>query len=416
MELSELRHVVRLRTTDDREYLVRRALDGVIVNANELENRAEASSSTLVDHRIPYLVDPMLWRFQVPDWWHRQDGRVKRNFKRLATRYTAGTDVVMARGPLMNEVTTEADWRGIAKNVVRYQRERIPEASGALLRAMQGDIDPEPAAIVGAYLLAETESVDAINRCLLEASAEAAGDKVIGSVALPLARALEPRQLDKALDAVSSDLALGALVWIEGLTEERTVMGEGGEVILRVAEQLAGRGLMVWHAHGGFAALALRDRGITGIVHPLAWRDSGAPAPPPKGVPQHSRTSYLTAMHQSERFGTISQLAAHLTPEEYLEHYCSCWFCGRALAAGRSPLELMLEETERQGPRGRVVQVPSEEALSFNRWHFLWARHLEVEQLREQPVASVIGKAIDDARWLHHDAGYLHRLAAVSAA
>ena len=89
MTIDNLRHLVRLRSDDDSEYLLPGALDGVLINANHLEHRPAQTIQAVVNRNIPFLIDPMLWRFQVPRWWQRTDGQVKRNFEKLGVLYRA---------------------------------------------------------------------------------------------------------------------------------------------------------------------------------------------------------------------------------------------------------------------------------------------------------------------------------------
>src|SRR5437773_2182349 len=118
---APLWHLGRLRRSEDREYLRPGLCDALFINANQMENNPEGTAGYLEATRLPYLVDPMLWRLQVPEWWRNARGDVKRNYRRLAARYVEGTNVRMAEAPLLESVTTDDEWRRLAQNVVSYQ-------------------------------------------------------------------------------------------------------------------------------------------------------------------------------------------------------------------------------------------------------------------------------------------------------
>ena len=97
---DQLTHFVRLRTDEERQYIERDRADIVLVSANILEHHAAKFCHWLGDLSLPFIVDPMLWKFQVPAWWQNERGQLKNNFHRLARAYTDGTKVQMGRGPV----------------------------------------------------------------------------------------------------------------------------------------------------------------------------------------------------------------------------------------------------------------------------------------------------------------------------
>src|ERR1700686_259307 len=179
-----LRQIVRVRSDDDLDYLAAEMLDGVIINANQLENRPRSTADRMAELQKPVLIDPMLWRFQLPSWWQRDDGTAKRNFASLATRYAEGIEIRMASGPITSAISNDSQWRQLARNVVAYQLGRLQEETGPLAELMASNrTGRSVAAIIAPYLLAQNSSEDRINRILLEASAEAANQPFIVSLA-----------------------------------------------------------------------------------------------------------------------------------------------------------------------------------------------------------------------------------------
>src|SRR3977135_4584892 len=94
-------HIVRVRSTDDLQYVNPDVMDEVTINANQLENDIESAAVTLWRTTLPFTVDPVLWRFQVPEWWRNAKGATKRNYARLGTWYAKGTRVQNGAAPFV---------------------------------------------------------------------------------------------------------------------------------------------------------------------------------------------------------------------------------------------------------------------------------------------------------------------------
>jgi len=344
----------------------------------------------------------------VPSWWVRSDGQTKTNFRRLAERYFAGTNLGTAENGLPDSLP-DATWGLIASNVVAYQKTRIAEEGGPLL-ALIPDVD-QPANIFAPYLLARDSGEDRVNAILLHAAAESAQERVVAHIAVPVERFSRGVHLDRILSVLSSDMALGCFLWIERLPETTLV---GSDVYLDTLEwmldRLAEKGLLVWHANGGYCAAAMRDWGMTGIAHSLAWRDHGMPAAPPTGIPRHSRYTYVTGLHYARSFDDAMLLGRSLDSETYQRLYCGCSFCLGAWEADQHPLNLMLQVTAVKGPRGRTDYIPSEQALAANTLHFMWARRGEVLDLSQAPIVDVLMREIDRGVELKGEAANLRRL------
>ena len=86
-------------------------MDEVLVNANELENSPDSTTTALRKTAVPFSIDPMLTRFQFPGSLQNEKGETKRNFRRLAAEYAEGTGVPIGSGPLVDMVTTDESWR-----------------------------------------------------------------------------------------------------------------------------------------------------------------------------------------------------------------------------------------------------------------------------------------------------------------
>jgi len=176
-----LHHMVRVRRTDDFTYLRSGVMDEVLLNANQLENSPESTATALRQTSLPFSIDPVLSRFQVPKWWRNAKGENKRNYTRLGAEYVKGTSIQLPAGPLVQTVADDSEWRILAGNVIDYQRSRLEQLVPAQLDLFSGMVPRvlRPVRLMAPALVAFSSDEDRINRLLSEASIEVA--------ALPLA-------------------------------------------------------------------------------------------------------------------------------------------------------------------------------------------------------------------------------------
>ncbi|MGH2733074.1 MAG: hypothetical protein ACRDJG_09090 [Actinomycetota bacterium] len=403
MARRPLWHLGRLRSSEDREFLQPGLCDELLINANQLENSPNGTAAYLEETQLPYVVDPMLWRLQLPAWWRNEKGDVKRNYSRLASRYSEGTDVRMAEGPLLDCVAGDAQWRRIAQNIVSYQRGRLSE---------QIDLfHPEglaPQRILAPALVTLGSREDRLNRLLAEASAEAAGEPVAVTFVLPRERLAVPEEVIRALNAVAKDGVWAYFIWTPGVTEELLLSDhQVFSGLLRVIQALAESGVPVVHVQGTYLTEALHDIGVAGIVHHPGWVDKGEPAAEPRGALRSCQT-YVPGLRHCAGFPEAKKLGRSLDESQYLERYCDCRFCARVFQLGQHPLDLLLEDQPVKGRR----RTPTSRAVTANAWHYLNARRLEVEAFRKDPALEVLEQDIARAVALAGQARGLERLVA----
>jgi hypothetical protein len=58
-----LHHIVRVRRTEDLQFVRSGLMDEVLVNANQVENSPDSTTTTLQATGVAFSVDPMLTRF-----------------------------------------------------------------------------------------------------------------------------------------------------------------------------------------------------------------------------------------------------------------------------------------------------------------------------------------------------------------
>jgi hypothetical protein len=412
--MKNLRHIVRIRTEDDAASVAPDRADAVFVNANMLEWRPARLAGRLSCTKLPTLVDPVLWRFQVPAWWRRrEDNQAKLNYARLAAAYQQGSGIDLSDGIRLPDSGKNAAWSKLAANAVSYQRTRATEAAGQLLQLLDLGVDPAPTAIVAPYLLARNASEDEINRSLLRATSDEAGEPVVAHVAIPLARAYDGREVAAAAATLSGIPLAGVVLWIELCTE--SLLMDRPELMKHISDlvgQLGASGVPVWHGHGGYTTVALlRDAGLSGIVHSCTWSDHGNPATQaPPGV-QPACITYVPGLAEPRRFEFARSVGARLDRSSYERLYCSCALCMALFARGDHPLEILTEEKVVKGPRDRDVVTLSDGAETANLFHFLLARHQEVAALYS-PAAmpDIVARAMRRGDELMGHAQHLHRL------
>src|SRR5665213_3027771 len=187
MARTPLHHIVRVRSSDDLTYIRNGLMDEVIVNANQLENSIQSTAACLWRSDLPFSVDPVLWRFQVPAWARNAKGDTKRNYQRLGQKYSKGTDLTLGSAPLLDTVSTDAQWRALAANVIAYQRDRLTNVPTQL--ELLADLrELHPTRLMAPALVAFSTMVDRINRLMVESAAATAGKPVAAQIIVPFER------------------------------------------------------------------------------------------------------------------------------------------------------------------------------------------------------------------------------------
>ncbi|MGP0050713.1 MAG: hypothetical protein ACLPZR_17965, partial [Solirubrobacteraceae bacterium] len=217
---------------------------------------------------LPFSIDPVLTRFQMPEWWRNEKGETKRNYKRLGERCVRGTTIRLPAGPLVQTVPTDDDWRTLAQNVIEFQRSRLDMPTQLDLLAEDQPRQLRPVRLNAPALVAFSSAEDRVNRLMAEASAEAADLPLAVPVIVPLERLSEPRELEQLLASVTGDGVSSYSLWTPGLTEERLLSDRNlFAAVLRLVNGLAERNIPVGHLHAS-TTLPCRD----GCVTKLPWR------------------------------------------------------------------------------------------------------------------------------------------------
>lgn len=411
MPRPPLHHIIRVRRSEDLTFIRPGVMDEIVVNANQLENSPESTATALRETTLPYSVDPVLTRFQLPEWWKNDKGETKRNYARLGAAYVKGTSIEIAAGPLLQTVPNDKEWRILAANVIEYQRNRLVQIRPQmeLFRA-----ELRPVRLMAPALVAFTDAEDRINQLLAYAGAEAAGEAIALPIVVPVDRLRDVGQLDRILDSVPTEGISSYLLWTPRVTEElllndRALLGG----VLHLVSTLANRSIAVGHMHATYVIAALHDIGVSAVIHHMGWIDKGDPADENRGGLRSCQT-YVPGVRHCVRFDQARALGYALNATAYRQRFCDCTFCSGSFDAGQHPLDLLLED--------RVVHIrnrpdrlsPTSRAVALNTWHYLLSRRQEVEAFSNQPAVDVLASDIDRAAALAggSESDRLRRLAA----
>lgn len=389
MSLLPLRHILRVRRSDDFEYMRAGLVDELLINANQLEHCPESTAAAIASSTLPFTIDPVLTRFQMPAWWRTETGQEKTNYRRLGKAYVNGTSIRLPTGPLVDTVTSDDEWRALAKNVLTYQTTRLRE-----IRPQLDLFAPElhPTRLMAPALVAFSSLEDRINRVLAEAAAEDAPSPVALPVIVPLKRLVDEDELQAVLDSVPREGIGSYFLWTPDVTEELLLADHAVLLaLLRLVSALAARGVAVGHLHSTYSILALHDAGVGAVTNHLGWIDKGEPAGDRAGGPRSTQT-YISGIHHPARADRARALGRDLDADEYIDRYCSCTVCTGAFDAGQHPLDLLLEDQPVAGQARR--RTLTSRAATLNGWHYLFTRRREVQAFAAEPAADVLRRDI----------------------
>lgn len=406
--------MLRIRTSDDLTFVSGGLTDEVVVNANQLENSVQSTAACLWKTTLPFTVDPVLWRFQVPRWWRNEKGDTKRNYRQLGAAYTKGTSIKIAAGPLLETVPSEQEWRTLAANVVEYQRTRLLAVPTQLdLLDTSHPRELHPARLMAPSLVAYSAVEDRINRLLVETSASVADHPIAAQIIVPADRLIDAAEVGRMMASIPADGISSYFIWTPEVSEEMLLAEHDlFGALIRLISALADRGIPVGHQYANYTVAALHGLGLAAVIHHLGWVDKGEPAEE-QGFRLRSRQSYVPGVRHTLRFPQAEGVGRQLDAREYAERYCACTFCMGCFDAGQHPLDLLLEDKSVIFSNGQNQWTPTSRAVAANTWHYLLSRRLEIQAFSAAPAVDVISRDIERAALLtgDRDSDRLRRLA-----
>jgi hypothetical protein len=397
---SPLHHIVRVRSSDDLTYVSQGLMDEVIVNANQLENSMQATTAALWKTTLPFSVDPVLWRFQVPSWSRNISGDTKRNYRRLAAAYTKGMGITLGSTQLLDTVSSAEQWQSLAANVVAYQRDRLHDVP-TQLELLNAVRELHPARLTAPALVAFSTREDQVNRLMIEAAAEEAQTGVAVQIIVPMERLVDHASLRVLMASTPSAGVVAYSLWTPMVTEERLLTDPALlTALLRMIGEFSARGIAIGHQYANYTVAALHDVGLASVTHHLGWVDKGEPLAE-QSFAMRSCQTYVPGVRHCVPFHEAEALGWELDAEQYAERYCACTFCSGMFNAGQHPFELLLETQTVEMKNGRERQVPTSRSVGANTWHFLLSRRSEVEAFSAHPAVEVIEQDIARASALN---------------
>jgi hypothetical protein len=407
-----LHHVVRVRSSEDLTYLSPGLMDEIVVNANQLENSIQSTAAALWKTTLPFSVDPVLWRFQVPTWSQKTTGETKRNYRRLAAAYTRGLDLALGAAPLLDTIDADEKWCRLSANVIAYQRDRLRSVPTQL--ELLNDLrELHPTRLIAPTLVAFSTVEDRINRLMIDAAVTEAQARVSAQVIVPIERLADRRSLAALIAAIPSDGISSYSLWTPQVTEDRLLTDPSVlAALLWVIGELNSRGIAIGHQYGNYTVAALHDVGLASMTHHLGWVDKGEPAAE-QTFAMRSCQTYVPGVRHCVRFEEAEVLGRELDAAEYAERYCECMFCAGMFQSGQHPFELLLETQTVVMKSGREREIPTARSVGANTWHFLLSRRNEVQAFSARPAVEVIERDIERASGLKRrsDAARLGHLA-----
>jgi hypothetical protein len=413
MRASEpLHHVVRVRSSDDLTFLGPGLMDEILINANQLENSIQSTAAALWKTTLPFSVDPVLWRFQLPEWSRNAKGDTKRNYQRLGAAYSKSLGVTLGPSPLLATISAARQWSTLARNVIDYQRDRL-RAVPTQLELMADLRELAPSRFIAPALVAFSTHEDRINQLMIEASLDQAQAGVVAQVIIPIERLLDRAKTRRLVRSLPSDGITSYAVWTPMVREDRLLTDPSVlEAVLGVISELAARGVAVSHQYGNYTIAALHDIGISSVTHHLGWVDKGEPAIEQQFAMRSCQT-YVPGVRHSIRFREAERLGGDLGPSEYADRYCSCAFCTGLFEINEHPFDLLLETQTVVLSNGQEREIPTARSVGANTWHFLLSRRDEIEEFSAHSALDVVGRDIARAAELKRG-GDVARLASLA--
>lgn len=402
MTASPLHHIVRLRQSDDLTYVRSGLMDEVLVNANQLENSAQSTAAALWRTDLPFSVDPVLWRFQVPAWSQKGKGDTKRTYMRLGRAYAAGLGTLLGSAPITDLLDEDTQWRRLAANVVRYQQNRLRDVP-TQLEFLDDLRELHPARLSAPALVAFSSEEDRINRLMVDAVTESIGEAVSVQVIVPFERVVDRQETGRMLRSLPRDGVNSYFLWTPKVTEERLLTdNQLLAAVIGTVSALAERGVPVGHQYANYTLFALHDAGLAAAVHHLGWVDHGEPAEE-QGFRIRSCQTYVPGVRHCVRFDSAEKLGRHLTADEYGQWYCECTFCQGLYDMGDHPFDWLLDSRAIVMRNGQERLTPTAQAVGANTWHFLLSRRNEIEAFSRHAAAEVIRTDMERAAALNRD-------------
>jgi hypothetical protein len=180
-------------------------------------------------------------------------------------------------------------------------------------------------------------------------------------------------------------------IWLDDFDEDKCSEATL-EIFVELVRRLSRVGILVFNLFGGFFSCIARDHGLNGFAHGLGYGENrsltpvlGGGQPPPR--------YYFKPLHYSMSVLDAASLLANVPQADYLARVCDCIICTELLGRGDVG-DAFAAFAETRGTRF------APKAYALNRFHFLLARHDEVQRFRTLSGAGKMEAIERDSRFL----------------
>jgi len=400
-------HLVRLGTHAEKEYLIKAYAwyDEVTINANLLEATSAATSFFLLGaaaHGRGFIIDPVTYAFALDPTYvlsgspRSRPRRPKSTFASLGQKYGAPIDSNVGQRPISPQEFTPDVVASFAEAVLRYQADTVTHTLHANVDYL--DEEPEtpiqPSRLIAPYFYYDGDPE------WLRVNGELARAAVgmsarFGLQVWPLlcfdSMLLDYREDIAALaDAFTDINCPGYFLWATAFDETRATAGQI-DGLRHLASRLCGTpGRPLLNMYGGYFSLLLKEHHMDGVSHGIGYGERRDVIPVTGGGMPPARY-YLPAIHDEISIDDLFRLAAGMANDEFLHTICGCTICAHLIRSGG--VQFLLDQfgaTVRKLVQDTYRDVPAPSVFKLTKFHFLDARHQEVQSLQSVPLGTLV--------------------------
>lgn len=401
-------YLLRMGSHAERSYIewAKPLFDALLLNANLVEGTPAASLSLVeaLDDK-PYLIDPISYAFALPVAYlqsskiNKKTGletvSTKRTFQKLAERFGEPFTETVGNRPLVPTDFSDGAVRVEAVNrILAYQRQRLEEEQpdSGPLRIPGESIQPKgliiPYFITNQSLTWHPTNIRMINDAVAQKT-----DLPLYAMLLIDRTLLQDQETSlKAVQAYCATKADGFFIWISDQIEQSMGRQEVSNFV-KFVQKLCSEGRPTYNMYGGYLSALLSKFGLTGLCHSVGYGEHRNVIPVVGGgVPQAKY--YFPPLHQAFMFADIQTVIANIPHEKYYSDVCNCPICHSVINTDFQSNFQKYGEIELKGigKAGQTIFGQTANSIQICRGHYLAARFLEIIQIRENDIQSLVAR------------------------
>jgi hypothetical protein len=411
----DFEHLLRMGTQAEKDYfrLGSTLYDTLVLNANLVEASPSSTAIFVAVTRKPFVIDPVTYAFALSPRLllsarpRKEQARPARaTFVALASAFALPAELVGKRELSPRDFNVPTRIGDFTDAVYSYQRSRLVEAlenDSAFLFDDAGDRvgAARPRDIVVPYFVDDLAGTwRQLNLQLLRTVGQSPAEGYAGVLAFQSRLSTQYGVAQLALDYGDSPTRR-MFVWPTDLDEHAAPVSLLRDYAYLIS-QLASAGKSPISAYGGFFALLLAFRGMSGVTHGVGYGDKRDLEPVVGGGLPPARY-YVRGLRDSVGMGEVPVIAEGLSDDEFRERVCNCVICDALLnKGGVAGLVQELTETElRRTPTKGTVEVATARVYRMARFHFLANRADEVAFVRQAVDWDDVARQVrSEAQWV----------------